>query len=70
MFAVKLTKFDETKKIALIKEIRNVIPGLNLVQAKKFVETAPAEVKGDLGKNEADELKALLEKVGATCEVV
>ena len=34
------------------------------------VETAPVEVKNDLGKNEADELKALLEKVGATCEVV
>lgn len=34
-FAVKLAKFDETKKIALIKEIRAAIPGLNLVQAKK-----------------------------------
>ncbi|KAI6221437.1 Mitochondrial Ribosomal Protein, Large [Aphelenchoides fujianensis] len=69
-FAVKLTKFDETKKIALIKEIRSAIAGLNLVQAKKFVESAPVEVKADLGKNEADELKAVLEKVGATCEVV
>ncbi|KAI6191821.1 hypothetical protein M3Y97_00269400 [Aphelenchoides bicaudatus] len=69
MFAVKLTKFDETKKIALIKEIRNAIQGLNLVQAKKFVETAPVEVKTDLGKNEADALKALLEKAGATCEL-
>lgn len=67
---MKLTKFDEAKKIALIKEIRSAIAGLNLVQAKKFVESAPVEVKGDLGKNEADELKALLEKVGATCEVV
>ncbi|KAI6205233.1 hypothetical protein M3Y94_00769400 [Aphelenchoides besseyi] len=69
-FAVKLTKFDETKKIALIKEIRTAIAGLNLVQAKKFVESAPVEVKADLGKNEAEELKALLEKVGATCEVI
>lgn len=34
-FAVKLIKFDTSKTIALIKEIRNVIPGLNLVQAKK-----------------------------------
>ena len=34
-FSVKLTKFDDAKKIALIKEIRAAIPGLNLVQAKK-----------------------------------
>ncbi|KAF1582153.1 UNVERIFIED_CONTAM: 39S ribosomal protein L12, mitochondrial, partial [Eudyptes robustus] len=70
MFSVKLVKFDDSKKIALIKEIRNAIEGLNLVQAKKFVETAPVEVKADLGKNEAEALKALLEKVGATCEII
>ncbi|CAI4221237.1 unnamed protein product [Auanema sp. JU1783] len=69
-FTVKLTKFDDTKKIALIKEIRSAVPGLNLVQAKKFVETAPVVVKEDMGKGEADELKALLEKAGATIEIV
>ncbi|KAE9551515.1 hypothetical protein FO519_005262 [Halicephalobus sp. NKZ332] len=69
-FAVKLAKFDDGKKIALIKEIRNILPNLNLVQAKKFVETAPVEVKNDLGKSEAEELKAALEKVGATVEIV
>ncbi|TKR81333.1 hypothetical protein L596_015216 [Steinernema carpocapsae] len=69
-FTVKLSKFDDGKKIALIKEIRNVMPNLNLVQAKKFVETAPVNVKEDLGKAEADELKAALEKVGATIEIV
>ena len=69
-FAVKLAKFDDSKKIALIKEIRNIMPNLNLVQAKKFVETAPVEVKNDLGKAEAEELKAALEKCGATVEIV
>uniref|UniRef100_A0A0K0EQZ3 39S ribosomal protein L12, mitochondrial n=1 Tax=Strongyloides stercoralis TaxID=6248 RepID=A0A0K0EQZ3_STRER len=69
-FSVKLTKFDDSKKIALIKEIRNILPDLNLVQAKKFIETAPVEVKGDLNKTEADELKALIEKVGGTVEIV
>ncbi|CAJ0561142.1 unnamed protein product, partial [Mesorhabditis spiculigera] len=68
-FAVKLTKFNDAQKIALIKEIRTIVPGLNLVQAKKFVETAPVTVKEDMGKAEADELKAALEKVGATCEI-
>ncbi|GMR41700.1 hypothetical protein PMAYCL1PPCAC_11895, partial [Pristionchus mayeri] len=68
-FKVTLAKFDDTKKIALIKEIRNIIPGLNLVQAKKFVETAPCTVKEDMGKAEAEELAALLGKAGATCEI-
>ncbi|CAJ0578629.1 unnamed protein product, partial [Mesorhabditis spiculigera] len=68
-FAVKLTKFNDAQKIALIKEIRTIVPGLNLVQAKKFVETAPVTVKEDMGKAEAEELKAALEKVGATCEL-
>ncbi|KIH61155.1 Ribosomal protein L7/L12 domain protein [Ancylostoma duodenale] len=61
-FSVKLTKFDDTKKIAVIKEIRNLVPGLNLVQAKKFVETAPVVVKEDMGKAEAEEMKKALEK--------
>jgi len=69
-FAVKLIKFDEAKKIALIKEIRNIVPGFNLVQAKKFVETAPVNVKEDLGKTEASDLKAAIEAVGGTCEIV
>ena len=31
-FNVKLTKFDDTKKVALIKEIKSAVSGLNLVQ--------------------------------------
>lgn len=38
-------------------------------QAKKFVESCPQVVKGDIGKEEADKLKAALEAVGATCEI-
>ncbi|KAL3104087.1 hypothetical protein niasHS_002114 [Heterodera schachtii] len=69
-YAVRLAKFDDAKKIALIKEVRSVIPGMNLVQTKKLIESAPVEIKGDMGKTEADELKALLEKHGAECEVI
>ncbi|VDO59419.1 unnamed protein product [Onchocerca flexuosa] len=69
-FSVKLTKLDESKKIPLIKEIRTIMEGFNLVQAKKFVEALPGTVKEDLSKNEAEELKAKLEKLGAVCEIV
>lgn len=65
-FTVKLTKFEESKKVALIKEVKNLVPGLNLVQAKKFVESLPQSVKADIPKEEADKLKAALEAVGAT----
>ncbi|KAG8175364.1 hypothetical protein JTE90_026252, partial [Oedothorax gibbosus] len=37
--------------------------------AKKFVESCPQVVKGDIGKEEADKLKEALEAVGGTCEI-
>ncbi|XP_049775092.1 39S ribosomal protein L12, mitochondrial [Schistocerca cancellata] len=68
-FTVKLLQFDEKQKVALIKEVKNLLEGMNLVQAKKFVESAPVVVKADIGKDEADKLKEALSKVGATCEI-
>ncbi|XP_013788877.1 39S ribosomal protein L12, mitochondrial-like [Limulus polyphemus] len=68
-FKVKLVKFNDSKKVALIKEIKNILEGMNLVQAKKFVESAPIVVKADIPKDEAEKLKEALEAVGATCEV-
>lgn len=70
LFKVKLNSFDESKKIVLIKELKNQCEGMNLVQAKKFIESAPAVVKEDLSKEEAEALKAALEKFGAVIEVV
>ncbi|XP_060522352.1 uncharacterized protein LOC132699575 [Cylas formicarius] len=69
IFTVKLMKFDEKQKVALIKEVKNLLEGMNLVQAKKFVEGAPTVVKADIPKEEADKLKEVLEKVGATIEI-
>ncbi|GFQ73402.1 39S ribosomal protein L12, mitochondrial [Trichonephila clavata] len=68
-FTVKLTGFDAAKKVAVIKEVKNFIEGMNLVQAKKFVESAPQILKTDIGKDEAENLKKALEAVGGTCEV-
>jgi large subunit ribosomal protein L7/L12 len=68
-FKLKLVKFDEGKKVALIKEIKAVGENMNLVQAKKFVESAPQVVKDNIAKEEAEKLKAQLEKVGAVCEI-
>ena len=69
-FNVKLTGYDEKRKIELIKKIRDIIPNLNLVQAKKVVEGVPVNVKTDLGKTEAEELKGAIESVGGKADVV
>ncbi|XP_067006444.2 large ribosomal subunit protein bL12m [Anabrus simplex] len=64
-FTVKLLKFDDKQKVALIKEVKNLMEGMNLVQAKKFVESAPTVVKADIGKDEAETLRDALTK---TCQ--
>jgi len=68
-FRLKLVKFDADKKIALIKEIKSLGENMNLVQAKKFVESMPQIYRDNIGKDEAEKLKEQLEKVGATCEI-
>ena len=68
-FRLKLVKFDADKKIALIKEIKSLGENMNLVQAKKFIESMPQIYRDNIGKDEAEKLKEQLEKVGATCEI-
>jgi len=55
-------------KINVIKEVR-AITGLGLKEAKDLVEGAPKPVKEGVNKDEADKLKAQLEKAGAKVEL-
>ena len=56
------------KKIEVIKEVR-AITGLGLKEAKDLVEGAPKPVKEAVAKEEAEKLKAQLEKAGAKVEL-
>jgi large subunit ribosomal protein L7/L12 len=56
------------KKIEVIKEVR-AITGLGLKEAKDLVEGAPKPVKEGVSKEEAEKIKATLEKVGAKVEL-
>jgi large subunit ribosomal protein L7/L12 len=56
------------KKIEVIKEVR-AITGLGLKEAKDLVEGAPKPVKEGVAKDEAEKLKAQLEKAGAKVEL-
>src|SRR5437773_12384450 len=66
-FTVVLAAAGE-KKIEVIKEVR-AITGLGLKEAKDLVEGAPKPVKEGVNKDEADKLKAQLEKAGAKVEL-
>ncbi len=66
-FTVVLAAIGE-KKIEVIKEVR-AITALWLKEAKDLVEGAPKPVKEGVGKEEAEKIKAALEKVGAKVEL-
>jgi large subunit ribosomal protein L7/L12 len=66
-FTVVLAAAGE-KKIEVIKEVR-AITGLGLKEAKDLVEGAPKPVKDGVNKEEADKIKAQLEKAGAKVEL-
>jgi large subunit ribosomal protein L7/L12 len=66
-FTVMLASAGD-KKIEVIKEVR-AITGLGLKEAKDLVEGAPKAVKEGVNKEEADKIKATLEKAGAKIEL-
>ena len=66
-FTVMLTAAGD-KKIEVIKEVR-ALTGLGLKEAKDLVEGAPKAVKEGVNKEEADKMKATLEKAGAKVEL-
>ena len=66
-FTVMLTAAGD-KKIEVIKEVR-AITGLGLKEAKDLVEGAPKPVKEGVNKDEAEKVKAQLEKAGAKVEL-
>jgi large subunit ribosomal protein L7/L12 len=66
-FTVMLMAAGE-KKIEVIKEVR-ALTGLGLKEAKDLVEGAPKPVKEGVSKEEAEKVKAQLEKAGAKVEL-
>ena len=67
-FTVVLTAGGD-KKINVIKEVRSVRPDLGLKEAKDLVEGAPQNVKENISKQEAEEVKKKLEEAGASVTI-
>ncbi|HAA7129064.1 TPA_asm: 50S ribosomal protein L7/L12 [Listeria monocytogenes] len=66
-FTVELASAGDSK-IKVIKVVRE-ITGLGLKEAKELVDNAPKALKEGVAKDEAEEIKAKLEEVGANVEV-
>src|SRR6201997_1360732 len=67
-FTVVLTAAGD-KKINVIKEVRSVRPDLGLKEAKDLVEGAPQNIKENISKQEAEDIKSKLEAAGASVQV-
>jgi large subunit ribosomal protein L7/L12 len=67
-FTVVLTAGGD-KKINVIKEVRSVRPDLGLKEAKDLVEAAPVNVKENVSKQEAEDVKKKLEEAGASVTI-
>lgn len=72
--AAEKTEFDVVLesagagKLKVVKEVKGAL-GIGLKEAKEMVDGAPTTLKEGLSKEEAEELKAKLEEVGATVEL-
>ncbi|KAL1407590.1 54S ribosomal protein L12, mitochondrial [Vanrija albida] len=66
IFTLKLEKFDAAAKAKIIREVKAIMPNMNLVEAKKFVESVPQTLKENVPKEEAEKLQKTLEGLGAT----
>ncbi|MDR1058650.1 MAG: 50S ribosomal protein L7/L12 [Treponema sp.] len=67
-FNVVLKAYDDTKKIAVIKEVR-AVTGLGLKEAKDLVEGAPKPLKEGISKDEAGKIKDSVTAAGGTVEI-
>ena len=68
-FDVVIAGIDASKKIAVIKAVREVMAGLGLADAKKMVEEAPKAILEGVTKEEAEAAKKKLEEAGAKIEI-
>jgi large subunit ribosomal protein L7/L12 len=67
-FNVILAKYEDTKKISVIKEVR-AVTGLGLKEAKELVEGAPKPLKEGVSKDEAEKVKKQITEAGGTVEI-
>src|SRR5262245_60612357 len=64
-----ILKSGGDKKLNVIKEVRSIISGLGIKEAKELVEAGNKTIKEGVSKEEAAKLKKQLEDQGAVVEI-
>lgn len=64
LFTLTLKSFEAAAKPKIIKEIKSML-GLSLVDSKKFVESAPKQMKEGVSKDECEKIMAAMKTLGA-----
>jgi len=67
-FTVVLTAAGDNK-LGVIKAVREILPNLGLMDAKKLVESAPKDLLVDVKKEQAEEAKKKIETAGGKVEL-
>ena len=62
-------KHAGAKKLAVVKAVREVKPGLGLKEAKDLVDNCPSTLAEGIAKEAAEELKKKMEEAGAVIEI-
>ncbi|KAF2725997.1 54S ribosomal protein L12 [Polychaeton citri CBS 116435] len=68
LFTLTLESIDAASKPKIIKEIKSML-GLSLVDSKKFVESAPKQMKENVPKEEAEKIIETLKGLGGTVKM-
>ncbi|KAF5322207.1 hypothetical protein D9619_001081 [Psilocybe cf. subviscida] len=63
IFNIKLESFDAASKPKVIREVKALVPGLSLMDAKKFVESLPKVLKENVTKEDAEKLQKIFEGI-------
>lgn len=67
-FTVVLTE-GGANKLTVIKAVREILPNVGLIEAKKMVEAAPKEILTNVKKAAAEEARKKLEAAGGKVEI-
>ena len=67
-FTVVLSASGDNK-LGVIKAVREILPNLGLMDAKKLVESAPKDLLTDVKKDQAEEAKKKIEAAGGKVEL-
>lgn len=65
-YKVVIKEIDASKKIGVIKAVREVNSALGLKEAKELVESLPKDLTANVPKDEAEKIKQKLIEAGAT----